>query len=276
MSPTPLGPRLALLSAAALSALASPPAFIVAPERLAAAPYAQWAHSHFVWAEGSPNASECAALVESYLARNISVGGLDVDSGWSTGFNNFVVAPAFGDLAALTARMHALDVNVILWATALVNTDSPNFAEGQAKGFFLRDAFNETALVDWWHGRGAFLDYGNADALAWWEAAMDGVLAAGVDGWKVDGIDPFVLEVIGPTSRSGPVTIEQYQNWTASSAALPRATRPHFSPRLTLVPLSLLSLLSPSLSVSISSYLARLFSTATSSTTPAPCAAPRA
>jgi hypothetical protein len=163
--------RAALLSSAA--ALAAPsaaagaaPRFVVAPERFAAAPYAQWAHAHFVWKEDSPNATQCAALVESYLARNISVGGLDVDSGWSTGYDNFVVTPAFGDLAGLTARMHALDVRVIMWATALVNTDSPNFAEGQAKGFFLRDALNETALVSWWHGRGAFLDYGNADALA--------------------------------------------------------------------------------------------------------------
>jgi hypothetical protein len=152
--------RAALLSSAA--ALAAPsaaagaaPRFVVAPERLAAAPYAQWAHSHGVWAEDSPNATQCAALVESYLARNISVGGLDVDSGWSTGYDNVVVTPAFGDLAGLTARMHALDVRVIMWATALVNTDSPNFAAGPAKGFFLRDALNETALVSWWHGRGA-------------------------------------------------------------------------------------------------------------------------
>jgi len=40
------------------------------------------------------------------------------------------------------------------------------------------------------------------------------VLAAGIDGWKVDGIDPFILEVLGPTSAAGPVTLQQYQNWT--------------------------------------------------------------
>lgn len=214
----------------ALAALALPAAvasgFVVPPAPLAAAPYAQWAHSHFVWEEGSPNASVCAALVAGYIARNISVGAVDVDSGWSTGYDNFVVAPAFGDLAGFVAAMHALDVNVILWATALINTDSPNYAEGLSRGFFLRDFSNATALVDWWHGRGAFLDYGNEDALAWWEAAMAGPLSAGVDGWKVDGIDPFIVEVLGPTSRAGPITLQQYQNWTAgtSEQATPQPT----------------------------------------------------
>jgi hypothetical protein len=202
------------LAAEASSAAAAAPAFVVPPAPLAAAPYAQWAHSHFVWGEDRPNASACAALVAAYAAQNITVGAVDVDSGWSTGFDNFVVDPAWGDLAAFVADMHARDVNVILWATALVNTDSPNYAEGVAKGYFIRDATNATALVSWWHGKGAFLDYGNPAALLWWEAAMANVLAAGIDGWKVDGIDPFLIEVLGPTSAAGPITLPQYQNWT--------------------------------------------------------------
>jgi len=186
-SPLALALALALASASASASAAS--SFVVAPARLAPAPYAAWAHSHFVWAEGSPNSSAVAALVEGYAARNVTVGGVDVDSGWSTGYNDFVVSPEFGDLAAFSDAMHAREVNVILWATALVNTDSPNFPQGNASGFFLRDFTNSTALVDWWHGRGAFLDYGNPYALLWWEAAMAGPLGADIDGWKVDGID---------------------------------------------------------------------------------------
>ena len=43
------------------------------------------------------------------------------------------------------------------------------------------------ALIKWWHGTGAFLDYSNPGALAWWQAQEAGVLALGVDGWKLDG-----------------------------------------------------------------------------------------
>jgi len=204
----------AATAAAAAAAAAAADAFVVPPSPLAAAPYAQWAHSHFVWQDGLPTASGCAALVASYAAQNITVGAVDVDSGWATGFDDFVVDRRWGDLAAFVADMHARDVNVILWATALVNVDSPNYAEGLARGYFLRDYSNATALVSWWHGKGAFLDYGNAEALRWWEAAMAGVLAAGIDGWKVDGIDPFIAEVLGPTSAAGPITMQQYQNWT--------------------------------------------------------------
>ncbi len=68
--------------------------------------------------------------------------------------------------------------------------------------------------MNWWHGRGAFLDYGNPEAVAWWEAQMSGVLGCGVDGWKVDGTDPFVAEIPGPRSMAGHVTLAMYQNWT--------------------------------------------------------------
>lgn len=43
------------------------------------------------------------------------------------------------------------------------------------------------ALIKWWHGTGAFLDYSNPGALAWWQAQEAAVLALGVDGWKLDG-----------------------------------------------------------------------------------------
>lgn len=55
------------------------------------------------------------------------------------------------------------------------------------KNYYIRDGFNKSALVKWWHGDGAFLDYSNPDALQWWQKQEQGVLDLGVDGWKLDG-----------------------------------------------------------------------------------------
>jgi alpha-D-xyloside xylohydrolase/trinucleotide repeat-containing gene 6 protein len=61
------------------------------PEAPAAAPYASWAHSHFVWLDSAQsNQVNVSNLVEGYQKHNITVGAIDIDSAWSTGFNNFV------------------------------------------------------------------------------------------------------------------------------------------------------------------------------------------
>ena len=39
---------------------------------------------------------------------------------------------------------------MILWATSMIDTDSPNYAEGKAKGYYLNDG----KTVKWWHGKG--------------------------------------------------------------------------------------------------------------------------
>ncbi len=38
--------------------------------------------------------------------------------------------------------------------------------------------------------------------------------AQGVDGWKVDGTDPFLLLAVTPVSKEGLISLEQYQDWT--------------------------------------------------------------
>jgi alpha-glucosidase (family GH31 glycosyl hydrolase) len=37
-------------------------------------------------------------------------------------------------------------------------------------------------------------DYTNPFALDWWHKKMDLVLKAGVDGFKCDGTDPYIIE----------------------------------------------------------------------------------
>ena len=94
----------------------------------------------------------------------------------------------------------------------MVDTDSPNYGEGLARGYYLRDVLNATGKVEWWHGTGSFLDYSSPAAAAWWYAPMDAVLALGVDGWKVDGTDPYVVELLEPVGAGGPLTLQAYQD----------------------------------------------------------------
>jgi hypothetical protein len=144
----------------------------------AAAPYAPWAHTHWVWLSLDPTPSFPAALtalVEGYVSRNISVGAVDIDSGWATGYNSFVpITSAFPDWHGFIGGLKSsFNVRVILWMTSMIDHDSPNFGEALSNSYFVLDGFNRPAVnLSWWHGVGGLLDYSNPAARAWWEALI--------------------------------------------------------------------------------------------------------
>ena len=135
---------------------------------------------------------------------------MDVDSTWSTGVNNFIFdTNKFPNASAMVAAFHEKNIRVILWATSMIDTDSSNYAEGLSKGFFVSDG----ATIKWWHGEGSFLDYSNPDAVEWWHQQLDNVLVdVGVDGFKCDGTDPYIMEIIA-YGKGGPFTERQYAAW---------------------------------------------------------------
>jgi hypothetical protein len=191
-----------------------------------AALYAPWAHSHVVWAVAGTPAVDIISLADAYAARNISVGAVNVDSGWATGFDSFQPDPAFfGPAGGFSAFVDALQktrsLRVIAWMTSFINVDSPNFAAALAHNYFVRDATGkQVTTLSWWHGVGGLLDYSNPAARSWWEAAMvNGTLGGGnsggavIDGWKCDGSDPYVIELLFPQGATGPFTYQDYSNF---------------------------------------------------------------
>lgn len=142
-----------------------------------------------------------------------------MDSMWSTGVNNFVWdEKKFPNATGMVDYMHEKGVRVILWATSMVNVDSPSYQEGKDKGYYL----NGGKTIHWWHGHGSFIDYTNPAALKWWHGQMDNVIkGTGIDGWKCDGtgmvlevlliVDPFTFELLPYIeAHSGRITEREY------------------------------------------------------------------
>lgn len=76
----------------------------------------------------------------------------------------------------------------------MVNEENPDYQMCVRKKYLLRDSHGIVRPLKWWHGSGGLLDYSNPDAVAWWHQKMNQVLDAGVDGFKCDGTDPYVIE----------------------------------------------------------------------------------
>lgn len=165
--------------------------YLVPASSVPEALYPEWAHYHQVWLASGHNQSDCEQLVRDYLSYNISVGGTDIDSEWSSGINNFEWdTKKFPDAATFVDNMHQLGVRVILWATSMIDTDSSNYAYAKQNDYML----SKGKPIKWWHGHGGLLDFTYPAALEWWKSELDKVLVAyKTDGFKCDGTDPYIL-----------------------------------------------------------------------------------
>lgn len=148
-----------------------------------------WVHHHWVW-ENIGTQESALELVQDYKDRGVPVGAVIIDRPWATDSNTFIPDPElYPDLGEYVGHFHDMDVRVIMWATSIVNETASNYQEGKDKGYFL----SKGKTIKWWGGEGALLDYTNPEAVEWWHGQMDNILDMGIDGWKVDGTDPFVL-----------------------------------------------------------------------------------
>ena len=179
-----------------LLAACAPPEEAPAPEEPPiddpSPPWPSWAHEPWVWEDESTQES-VMALVDGYLDRDIPVGAIIIDSPWETAYNDFRWDPAlFPDPEGMVDALHERGVRVLLWITQMINDDAgPVFEEGRDAGYFMTSGpdATEPAIVSWWKGDGALLDFHNPDAVQWWHELMQPVLDLGIDGWKTDGSD---------------------------------------------------------------------------------------
>jgi len=185
--------------------------YIIPPVNLTKSPYDLWAHYHWVWlANPEENQKNISQLVSDYLSYDIPVGAVNVDSSWPMTYQNFIWnKEKFPNASQMVNDLHKQNVKVVCWITSTINNDSTNFNEGLQNGYYL----NKGKLVTWWRGHGALLDYSNPNAVDWWHKQMDLLLDIGIDGWKCDGTDPYVFELIDAHGYKGRITEREYADY---------------------------------------------------------------
>jgi alpha-glucosidase (family GH31 glycosyl hydrolase) len=180
-------------------------------------PWPEWVFKHWVWQAGLDQ-DGVIQLVQDYTSHNIPVHAVIIDFPWETGVNTFQFNPVmFPDPKAMIDWLHDQDVRVLVWANPAINAfcepgntvcpEQDIYNEGLEKGYLMGDGI----LVPSWLGcpGGEFFcaglpDLFNPEALDWWHGLLDNVLDLGIDGWKLDTIEPFSVMVsispyAGPT-----------------------------------------------------------------------------
>ncbi|MCL2299619.1 MAG: hypothetical protein FWC27_05680 [Firmicutes bacterium] len=170
-------------------------------------PYPKWTHEHMVWEHHGTQAST-VEFVEGFTSRGIPVGIVDIEPPWATAKNTYQPDKAlYPDMRGLVNWCHRRGMKLILWTTCMLNEDAPTFEEAKAKGYLV----SKGKTQEWWSGVGAFLDYSNPEAVAWWHRQMDIVLDMGADGWKVDGAEPYLALQIPSWGKQGPLSWQRYK-----------------------------------------------------------------
>lgn len=159
-------------------------------------------------------------FVDGFIARDIPVGVVVLDSPWETNYHSFVPNPSrYPEFPKLVSDMRSRGVRTVLWMTQMLNTASfdaevggdryagasPNFGLAKRNGYFV----NEGALETWWKGQGAAIDFFNPEAVTWWRAQQDEILATGIAGWKLDFGDSYITRVPMQTF-AGPKSLQEY------------------------------------------------------------------
>lgn len=160
------------------------------------------------------------AFVDGFQERDIPVGAVVIDSPWGTNYTTFIVnEERYPDFPKMVEDLHAEDIRIVMWTTQMINESSfdvetggdvydgpsPNLREASRNDYLVNDA--ETYF--WWKGYGAGIDFFNEEAMDWWHAQQDNLLDVGIDGWKLDFGEEYIITDTVKTAK-GEVPHQEY------------------------------------------------------------------
>lgn len=152
----------------------------------------KWVFEHWIW-EGEGTTQSARQLADDYLANDIPVGAIIIDSPWETDYNTFEWdSTRYPGAQGMIDYFHSRNIKVLCWITGGIDTNiHPLWDYGRDHDYFMKEnASSGPAIVKWWKPtRCSLIDLYNPDAVAWWKGLMDKTLAYDIDGWKCDGSD---------------------------------------------------------------------------------------
>jgi alpha-D-xyloside xylohydrolase len=159
----------------------------------------RWAFEPWAWEDNTNTRQSTESLIAGYISRQIPVGAVIIDSPWETTFNTLSWdTTRYPSPQAMIDGFHTQGVKVIMWLTAFVDTDAPQYQTVKTQNYGVNNNTNAT----WWKGTGIHVDITNLTAAAWWNGLLGGVLANGIDGWKLDRGADYIGDPINTSAGS--------------------------------------------------------------------------
>jgi alpha-glucosidase (family GH31 glycosyl hydrolase) len=137
------------------------------------------------------NQKDVMKYARNILANGFPAGVLMIDDNWQEDYGKLNFHPGrFPDPRQMTDSLHNMGFKIMLWVCPFVSPDCDVYRELRNKKYFVTDKTGNPAIVSWWNGESALLDFTNPDAAGWFKSQLNRLTTVyGVDGFKFDAGD---------------------------------------------------------------------------------------
>lgn len=147
------------------------------------------------------NQTDIMKYANDIIANGFPAGVLMIDDNWADYYGRFDFRKdRFENAAAMVDSLHHLGFKVMLWVSPFVSPDTEVFRELLSKKFLLFsgspnagttwNTAADPAIIKWWNGHSAVMDFTNPQAKDWFTGRLDYMVKTyHLDGFKLDAGD---------------------------------------------------------------------------------------
>ena len=155
------------------------------------------------WIELTYNQNQSDILKYSHaiVDAGFPPGVFMIDDNWFDSYGRFAFRKdRFPDARDMIRQLHNMGFKVMVWVSPFISPDNETFREAEAQRIILYDNkghdtlrwqyAEEPALIHWWNGYSALLDFTNPAAVRWFDVKLRSMVDEyGIDGFKFDAGD---------------------------------------------------------------------------------------
>ncbi|WP_069659009.1 glycoside hydrolase family 31 protein [Arcticibacter eurypsychrophilus] len=147
------------------------------------------------------NQTDIIKYASDIISNGFPTGVLMIDDNWADYYGRFDFRKdRFENATVMVDSLHKLDFKVMLWVSPFISPDTEIFRDllnkklllfsGNQKGGSAWKEATDPAIISWWNGHSAVLDFTNPQAKDWFEGRLDYMVKTyHIDGFKFDAGD---------------------------------------------------------------------------------------